>query len=70
MNIHNIEAEREHHIEEFPFLVDFTDAFPEETPRLPPKRDLYFSIELTLGSVPALKFAYRMSALELLELKL
>ena len=44
--------------------------FLEEIPRLPPKRDLEFSIELTPGSVPASKAPYRMSAPELVELKL
>ena len=44
--------------------------FPEEIPGLPPKRDLEFSIELTLGSVLASKSPYCMSAPELVELKL
>ena len=48
MNIKNIEAEREQHIEDFPVLVDFKDVFCEEIIGLPPKRGLYFSIELTL----------------------
>ena len=44
--------------------------FPKEILGLPPKQDLDFSIELTLGSVPASKAPYRMSAPELVELKL
>ena len=70
VNIQNIEAEREQHIEEFPVLVDFKDVFPEEIPGLPPKQDLEFSIELTPQSVLASKAPYNMSALELVELKL
>ena len=70
VSIQDIEAEREEHIEEFPVLIEFKDLFPKETPRLPPKQDLDFSIELTPGSVLASKSLYRMSAPELVELKL
>ena len=42
VNIQDIEAEREQYIEEFPVLVYFMDVFPEEIPKLPLKRDLYF----------------------------
>ena len=70
MNIEVIEAKREDHIEDFPVLVDFKYIFPEEIPGLPPKRDLDFSIELTPGLVPASKYLYYMSALELVEFKL
>ena len=37
VNIRDIEAKREQHIEEFLVLVEFKDIFPEEIPRLPPK---------------------------------
>ena len=47
VNIQDIEAEREQHIEELPFLVEFKVVFPEEILGLPLKRDLDFSIELT-----------------------
>ena len=42
----------------------------EEIPRLPPKRDLDFTIELVPGVVPNSKAPYRMNILELNELKL
>ena len=70
MNIRYIESDREQHIEYFPILEEFKDVFPEEIPGLPLKRYLDFSIELTLGLVPASKAPYRMSAPELVELKL
>ena len=70
VNILYIEAKREHHIEDFPVLVDFKDVFPNEIQGLPPKQDLYFSIEMTPGSVPTSKFPYHMSTPELVELKL
>ena len=44
VNIEDIEAEREQHIEEFHVLVYFMDVFPKDILGLPPKRDLYFSI--------------------------
>ena len=70
VNIQDVEAEREKHIEEFSFLIDYMDIFPEEIPGLPLKRDLYFSIELAIGLVPASKSPYYMSSPELVELKL
>ena len=47
MNIWDVESDREQCIEDFPILEEFKDVFPEEIPRLPLKRDLEFSIELT-----------------------
>ena len=44
--------------------------FLEEFPRLPPKWDLEFSIELNRGSDLSSKAAYYMSAPKLVELKL
>jgi hypothetical protein len=45
-------------------------VFPEEVPGLPPRRDIDFSIELTLGAVPTFRTPYRMSTPKLVELKL
>ena len=70
VNIQDIESDREQCIEEFPVLEEFKDVFPKEIPRLPPKRDLYFSIKLTPESVPTSKSPYHMSAPELVELKI
>ena len=50
--------------------MDFKDVFPKEILRLPPKQDLDFSIELTQGAISSSKSPYRMSAPELVELKL
>ena len=70
LNIWNIESDGEKQIEYFPVLKEFKDVFLEEILGLPPKWDLDFSIEVTPGSVSASKVPYRMSALELVELKL
>ena len=65
-----IEAERKHQIEYFLVLMDFKDVFHEEISRLPPNWDLYFSIEVTPGSILASKSPYPMSTPELVEVKL
>ena len=70
VNIRDIECEKEQCIEEFSFLVEFKDMFPEEIPGLPLKRYLEFSIKLTPRSVPSSKAPYHMSAPELVEIKL
>ena len=56
-------------IENILVLKEYTDVFPEEIPRLPPKRELDFTIELVPGAVPSSKAPYRMNILELNELK-
>jgi hypothetical protein len=45
-------------------------VFPEEVIDLPLRRDIDFSIELTPRSIPTSITPYRMSTLELVELKL
>jgi hypothetical protein len=54
-------------IEDHSVLRDFEDVF-REIPRLPPKRDIDFSIDLVLGAAPMSKIPYRMGTLELKEL--
>ena len=56
-------------VEDIPILREYVDVFPEEIPGLPPKRELDFTIELVLGTVPSSKAAYRMNILEFNELK-
>ena len=70
VNIRDIESDREQHIEDLPVLEEFKDVFHKEIPGLPLKWDLEFSIELNLGSILASKSPYRMSAHELVEIKL
>jgi hypothetical protein len=50
-------------------LTKFEDVF-QEVPRLPPKRDIDFSINLMPGAAPVSKAPYRMSTPELKELQL
>jgi hypothetical protein len=56
-------------IEDIRIVSKFPDVFPEELPGSPPKRKLEFAIELILGTAPISKRAYRVSGLELVELK-
>jgi hypothetical protein len=53
-----------------PILREYKYVFPEEVPGLPPRRDIDFSIELVPGVVLVSRTPYRMSTLELVELKL
>ena len=57
-------------LEDYQVLQEFRDVFPDEIPGLPPKRDIDFMIELVPGAAPMSKTPYRMSTLEMLELKL
>ena len=51
--------------DDIPILKEFSDAFPEEIPWLPPKIGLDFTIELIPRVVPNSKAPYRMNILEL-----
>ena len=46
------------------------DVFSEELPRMSPERELEFTIDLKLGTEPIARMPYRMSTLELQELKM
>ena len=64
------EAENETpRLEDFHVLQEFRDVFPDETPGLPPKRDIDFTIELFPGATTVSKTPYIMSTPEMLELR-
>jgi hypothetical protein len=50
-------------------VSDFPDVFPEELPGMPAERKVEFATELIPGTAPISKRAYRVSGLELVELK-
>jgi hypothetical protein len=50
-------------------LSEFPDVFPKDLPGMPPERKVEFAIELLPGTAPIFKRAYRISGLELVELK-
>jgi hypothetical protein len=57
-------------LEDHPILREYKYVFPKEIPSLPPRRDIEFSIELVPGAVPVSRTPYRMSRLELVDIKL
>ena len=48
---------------------EFLDVFLEEIPGMPPKREIYVTIDLVPGTAPSSKAPYRMAPAELSELK-
>jgi hypothetical protein len=54
---------------EVPVVNEFPDVFPEELPGMPPERDIKFVTELKPGTTPIYKTPFRMTTLELAELK-
>jgi hypothetical protein len=54
---------------EVPVVNEFLDVFPKELPGMPPDRDIEFVIELKPGTAPIYKTPFRMTTLELAELK-
>ncbi|RVW92637.1 Retrovirus-related Pol polyprotein from transposon 17.6 [Vitis vinifera] len=56
-------------ITEIPVVRKFQDVFPDELPGLPPHREFDFSIEVYPGTDPISVSPYRMTPLELKELK-
>ena len=57
-------------LEDYQVLQEFRDMFADETPGLPSKREIYFTIELVPGVAPVFKEPYMMSTPEMLELKM
>jgi len=52
-----------------PMVQEFEDVFPDEIPRLPPNREVEFTIDLVPGIGPVSMAPYRMASAELVELK-
>ncbi|XP_070668685.1 uncharacterized protein [Malus domestica] len=57
-------------VEEVGVVRHYPDVFPDDLPRLPPDRDVEFSIELLPGTDPISLTPYRMAPAELRELKI
>ncbi|XP_052111573.1 uncharacterized protein LOC110272387 [Arachis duranensis] len=56
-------------LERIQVVKEFPDVFPDDIPKFPPQREIEFSIELVLGTGSISIAPYRMSPLELAELK-
>ena len=57
-------------LEHLPVVKEFADVFPKEFPGIPLERELEFTIDLKPGTEPIARTPYRMSTLELQELKM
>jgi len=56
-------------LNEIPVAREFPHVF-QEVPGLPPDREIKFTIDLVPGTVPTSKAPYRMTPIELAELKI
>jgi hypothetical protein len=65
-----LEKEDKTKLEDLAILCEFRDMFVDEILELPPRREIDFSIDLLPGSTPISKAPYRMSLLELTDLKI
>jgi hypothetical protein len=65
----SVDGKEANSLEAIRVMSEFLDVFPKELPGMPPKRKVDFAIELEPGTTPIAKTAYRVSGLELLELK-
>jgi hypothetical protein len=66
-SIHHV-AERK--IEDIHVIREFLDVFLDDLTRMPPERAIEFKIELQPGTAPIAKAPYKMSPVELMELKI
>ncbi|XP_074323597.1 uncharacterized protein LOC141660508 [Apium graveolens] len=55
-------------IQDILIVKDFPDVFPDELPRLPPDREIEFTIDLAPGTEPVSKAPYQMAHVEIKEL--
>ncbi|XP_027915702.1 uncharacterized protein LOC114175132 [Vigna unguiculata] len=65
----HLEVEGEEMKSVIPIVQEFEDVFPDEVARLPPSREVEFSIDLVPGIGPVSMVPYRMALAELVELK-
>jgi hypothetical protein len=60
----------ERKLQDIQVVHEFMDVFPDELPGMPPKRVIEFKIELQPGTAPIAKAPYKMSHVELADLKI
>ncbi|XP_050890243.1 uncharacterized protein LOC127095618 [Lathyrus oleraceus] len=56
-------------VKKIPVVCEFPEVFPEDVSSLPPEREVEFSIDLIPGTTPISISPYRVTPLELRELK-
>jgi hypothetical protein len=57
-------------LEDIHVVREFQDVFPDDLPGMPPERVIEFKIELQLDTTPIAKAPYKMSPVEMKELKI
>jgi hypothetical protein len=57
-------------LEDIHVVREFLNVFPDDLPRMPPEREIEFKIELQPGTALIAKAPYKMSPVELKELKI
>jgi hypothetical protein len=60
----------ERKLQDIQVVHEFMEVFPDELPGMPPKRAIKFKIELQPGTAPIAKAPYKMSHVELADLKI
>jgi hypothetical protein len=60
----------ERRLEDIHVVQEFSDVFPKDLLGMPPDRAIEFKVELQLGTAPITKSPYKMSLVELVELKI
>jgi hypothetical protein len=60
----------ERKLQDIHVVHEFLDVFPDELPEMPPKRAIEFTIELQPGTAPIDNAPYKMSPVELADLKI
>jgi hypothetical protein len=72
--ISHIKASKHHvvelKLEDIYVVREFPDVFPDDLPGMPPERAIEFKIELQPGITPIAKAPYKMSPVEMKELKI
>jgi hypothetical protein len=66
-SLHHVAEQK---IEDIDVVREFLDVFPDDLPGMPPERAIEFKIELQPGTAPIAKTPYKMSPVELKELKI
>jgi hypothetical protein len=56
-------------LEDIHIIREYPDVFPDELPRMPPKRVIEFKVELQPSTTPVAKAPYKMAPGEMKELK-
>ena len=65
-----VNEENDLKLEDIPIVRDYLDVFPDDLPCLPPEREVEFTIYLPPRTTPISKAPYRMTLMELKELKI